>query len=1029
MTSVPPPSFLPPPALLATGPSGPFAFLDLQQGLQVIQDGLTARQPVAPLWGNFIDLHQAAAASSLAHLVSESVIPPEEERTHERLVEAVVKIQERMAGGVSLPASAAVVPPDTSLITGWKRRPASPLPIGSVAPWVEGLGPPGANQSYFSPLQEIPDGCESLWGDKASRLARLRRLGYRVPSGGCLSSRWIDRLLKSDDPKRILAPILPPIVARIENEIKCAADEARLISYPVFGDSLNPLLLVVRSGAERVIEGLLPTILSVGLNDRTVFGLARTYRDTVGAFELYLKFVCDYGKLVHHLDPKLFSRISPSSYARKRAEKVRGHVKDILKGLSVPRVQRKGAINRIVKLKAKIEEAKDIIKKVSKQEFPEDPLQQLEQVTVEVAKAWEREDVVRYRKYHGMSESPPAAVLIQEQANGKLGTNSGVAVVFSRDPATGEPGPVGWAKWKATGDEVMSGPAAPISERDAVPGKVSLERLLFRLARSEAAVIKRIISDVEHIYRQPMKIEIVIDDGRVVLVQAAKAQMTPFGMVRSLVDRAKDTNLSEEERLTPTEMRELTAGGNIWDSLNTPQYERPSNQGEFLLSGESEFPGAVVGPLIFDFRQTLQEASKRRFIYVLDGSLEPHEAEAILRHALGIVVRGDPGIHFLQRAIDEKVPLIVVSNDRLVSPRLRSLPEGTNVILDSTREEGFLTDKRDLPMQEGDVTGFVRRLLEGNVDSIDMTRFIKEAGRRDGERIGYIRDFYRLVPPSFTTAEFIECTLREGIEETVERLGLYPSHIPNLHPIRVLMERQHWIIEDDENPFQETFNQEGRNFVRLFFQRYPRKFTGHILSTSVAEHSLAMEVFRSLLPADRAALMNRMVDYALMEGMVPGWECGVFLISRFLAAIVMEASEPKGDPDRLESEAVALILEEIKPETILFILKELFVFDLVVRDSQDDFDERLRPLLDRYIFQNSSRIQRIEQVAREGGEKEYLLARRRRHSGVDPQQWVPFLEQPPFHRLTRMLESSGLSEGLKIWIFEVLEKFPPVGKT
>ena len=143
----------------------------------------------------------------------------------------------------------------------------------------------------------------------------------------------------------------------------------------------------------------------------------------------------------------------------------------------------------------------------------------------------------------------------------------------------------------------------------------------------------------------------------------------------------------------------------------------------------------------------------------------------------------------------------------------------------------------------------------------------------------------------------------------------------------------------------------------------------------------------------------------------------------------MEASEPKGDPDRLESEAVALILEEIKPETILFILKELFVFDLVVRDSQDDFDERLRPLLDRYIFQNSSRIQRIEQVAREGGEKEYLLARRRRHSGVDPQQWVPFLEQPPFHRLTRMLESSGLSEGLKIWIFEVLEKFPPVGKT
>ena len=270
---------------------------------------------------------------------------------------------------------------------------------------------------------------------------------------------------------------------------------------------------MVRSGAERVIEGLLPTILSVGLNDRTVFGLARTYRDTVGAFELYLKFVCDYGKLVHHLDPKLFSRISPSSYARKRAEKVRGHVKDILKGLSVPRVQRKGAINRIVKLKAKIEEAKDIIKKVSKQEFPEDPLQQLEQVTVEVAKAWEREDVVRYRKYHGMSESPPAAVLIQEQANGKLGTNSGVAVVFSRDPATGEPGPVGWAKWKATGDEVMSGPAAPISERDAVPGKVSLERLLFRLARSEAAVIKRIISDVEHIYRQPMKIEIVTHEA------------------------------------------------------------------------------------------------------------------------------------------------------------------------------------------------------------------------------------------------------------------------------------------------------------------------------------------------------------------------------------------------------------------------------------------------------------------------------------------------------------------------------------
>ncbi|HEY8487259.1 MAG TPA: PEP/pyruvate-binding domain-containing protein, partial [Limnochordales bacterium] len=319
---------------------------------------------------------------------------------------------------------------------------------------------------------------KDLLGGKGANLAEMANLGIRVPPGFTITTEACVEFYR-------LGRKWPPGLAEQVEEYLRRLEQAMGAR---FGDPDNPLLVSVRSGARVSMPGMMDTVLNLGLNDRTVEGLARRSGDARFAYDSYRRFIQMYGDVVMGVERRQFEE---RLEAKKRE---RGVTED-------PQLSAED-------LRALVEEFKEIVRRHAGREFPQDPREQLRGAIDAVFGSWNNPRAVRYREIHRIPGDWGTAVNVQAMVFGNMGEDSGTGVAFTRNPSTGERELYGEFLINAQGEDVVAGIRTPLPIarlREQLPGVY--------------AQLEAICQRLEQAYRDMMDIEFTVQRGELYMLQ------------------------------------------------------------------------------------------------------------------------------------------------------------------------------------------------------------------------------------------------------------------------------------------------------------------------------------------------------------------------------------------------------------------------------------------------------------------------------------------------------------------------------
>ncbi len=391
---------------------------------------------------------------------------------------------------------------------------------------------------------------KDLLGGKGANLAEMTRMGLPVPPGFTITSDACQAFLTSGAPPAGLLEELAEAVHRLEGAVG-----RRL------GDEADPLLVSVRSGAKFSMPGMMETVLNIGLNDKSVEGLARTSGSERFAYDSYRRLVQMYGATVLGIDASAFASELDATKARRGFEADVDLDVDALRDLlaSYHRVTRdhKGS------------------------DFPQDPQSQLIAAVGAVFGSWNTERARLYRRQERIPEDLGTAVNVQVMVFGNRGDSSGSGVCFTRDPSTGRPGVYGDYLQNAQGEDVVSGirntiPLVDLAELD----KVSYDSLL------------DVMVTLENHYRDLCDIEFTVENNHLWILQTRVGKRTPeaaFRIAHSMVGEGAIDADEAVGRVTGAQLARL-----MFPSFD-PTAERVT-----LTTGVGASPGAAYGRIALD---------------------------------------------------------------------------------------------------------------------------------------------------------------------------------------------------------------------------------------------------------------------------------------------------------------------------------------------------------------------------------------------------------------------------------------------
>ena len=410
-----------------------------------------------------------------------------------------------------------------------------------------------------------------LLGGKGANLAEMAGLGLPVPPGFTITTEVCT--LYYEEGRR-----LPDgLEAQVEDALERIGTEAGAR----FGDEDNPLLVAVRSGSRASMPGMMDTILNLGLNDRTVLGLARRSDDARFAYDSYRRFIQMYGDVVLGVDHSVFEDILDNF------KNLNGYALDT--ELSAEEWQ------------AVIARYKEAIEDGAGKPFPQDTGEQLWGAISAVFGSWLNARAVTYRRLHDIPDNWGTAVNVQAMVFGNMGDTSATGVAFTRNPSTGASEIYGEYLVNAQGEDVVAGirtpqPLTRKARLEAEDPNLSLEEEM-----PEAfAELKGIFEKLEQRYRDMQDIEFTIQDGRVWMLQTRSGKRTTEAAVKIAVDLANEGIVSRDEAVL-----RVDPGG--FTQLLHPTID-PTAEKELLTSGLPASPGAASGQIVF----TSEEAEKQK---------------------------------------------------------------------------------------------------------------------------------------------------------------------------------------------------------------------------------------------------------------------------------------------------------------------------------------------------------------------------------------------------------------------------------
>ncbi|HEX6536312.1 MAG TPA: pyruvate, phosphate dikinase [Gemmatimonadaceae bacterium] len=436
---------------------------------------------------------------------------------------------------------------------------------------------------------------KALLGGKGANLAEMTNLGVPVPPGFTIAAPvCIDYLRAGTVPDGLREEVARHL-RRLEE-----------VSGRRFGDPAAPLLVSVRSGAAVSMPGMMETILNLGLNDRTVLGLAQQSGNARFAYDSYRRFIQMYGDVVLGVPSNDFEKL----LAAKRL--TRGAATDADLGEEP--------------LRNLVEEYKALVRNRTGDEFPMDPEVQLWGAIEAVWRSWMLKKAVDYRRVNGIPETLGTAVNVVAMVFGNMGDDSGTGVAFTRNPSTGEKRFYGEFLVNAQGEDVVAGIRTPLEIEEMaqrLPG--AYEELLATQER------------LEHHYRDMQDIEFTVERGKLYLLQTRTGKRTAAAAVRIADEMVAEGLISRTEAVQRVEPGQL-------DQLLHPIID-PGARATPIATGLPASPGAASGRAVFDPDVAEQRAARGERVILVREETTPEDFHGIVAARAVLTARGGMTSH------------------------------------------------------------------------------------------------------------------------------------------------------------------------------------------------------------------------------------------------------------------------------------------------------------------------------------------------------------------------------------------------
>lgn len=508
----------------------------------------------------------------------------------------------------------------------------------------------------------------NLLGGKDANLAEMTNLGLPIPPGFTVTTEACTDYYNHG------RSISEEIQTQIFDAL--ALLEERLGKK--FGDTENPLLVSVRSGARASMPGMMDTILNLGLTDISVEGFAKRTGNPRFAYDSYRRFIQMFSDVVMEVPKSLFERVIDEI---KEDRKV--HFDTELTAED---------------LKEVIRRFKEIYKEKMGEEFPQEPRVQLMEAVKAVFRSWDNERAIVYRRMNDIPGDWGTAVNVQSMVFGNMGNTSGTGVAFTRNPSTGAKGIYGEYLINAQGEDVVAGIRTP----------QPITRLEEDLPECYEEFLK-IANRLEEHYRDMQDMEFTIEDGKLYFLQTRNGKRTAQAALQIACDLVDEGMITPQEAVSRIEAKSL-------DQLLHPAFDPDAlKKGTVMGQALPASPGAAAGKIYFTAEEAKEahEAGERVILVRLETSPEDiegmHAAEGIL------TVRGGMTSHAAVVARGMGTACISGCGDIVIDEKKKQFTlggktyyEGDYISLDGST--GKIYDG-DIQTQEASISGNFGRIM------------------------------------------------------------------------------------------------------------------------------------------------------------------------------------------------------------------------------------------------------------------------------------------------------------------------------
>ena len=451
---------------------------------------------------------------------------------------------------------------------------------------------------YVYSFKEGNASMKNILGGKGANLAEMTNLGLPIPQGFTVTTEACTEYYNCGK----------KISNEIEKQIFEALTELEKIQGKKFGDTKDPLLVSVRSGARASMPGMMDTILNLGLNDESVEGFAKKTGNERFAYDSYRRFIQMYSDVVMEVNKSFFEKI----------------IDEVKEGKGIK-----------YDTELTVDDLKELVKRFKKvysshmngEEFPQDVKVQLMGAVKAVFRSWDNPRAIVYRRMNDIPGDWGTAVNVQAMVFGNMGNTSGTGVAFTRNPSTGEKGIYGEYLINAQGEDVVAGVRTP--------------QPITKLAEDLPECYKEfmtIANKLEKHYKDMQDMEFTIQEGKLYFLQTRNGKRTARAAINIACDLVDEGMITKEEAISRIDAKSL-------DQLLHPMFDDEAlKNGKVIGEALPASPGAAAGRVYFTAEEAKKHSKNDRVILV---RLEttPEDIEGMVASQGVLTVRGGMTSH------------------------------------------------------------------------------------------------------------------------------------------------------------------------------------------------------------------------------------------------------------------------------------------------------------------------------------------------------------------------------------------------